>query len=373
MRISEHSLIRLARRINNPRRSYLLVNPLQAKHMPVSPRQALELSRRLGCRIREVCPDPGLVIGFAETATAVAAGAVSVLGSDPWYLQTTREFARMADQSGHWIEFTEDHSHARSQALFSAGVSGALAAGRTTVLIDDEISTGRTCLNLVRSLRREHPGWRGRIVLASFVGRCGAGDIELLRAEGAEPVSLLEPAAADYGAQMAETAVEPAALPRSAPVGGFHLDEADALPDPRFGVQAQEYLDAVDRFCAVCGPGVAAAIPAGDSVLVLGTEECMYPAIRLAACLEEKGLAVSTHATTRSPIGISAAEGYPIRSGYRLRSFYEPDRETYLYNPKPYQAVIVVTDAYGNVEPAMKDVERIFRPLGAETFLLLRV
>ena len=29
--------LRIAKRYNNPKRSYLLVNPLQAKHIPVSP------------------------------------------------------------------------------------------------------------------------------------------------------------------------------------------------------------------------------------------------------------------------------------------------------------------------------------------------
>ena len=31
--------LRIAKRYNNPKRSYLLVNPLQAKHIPVSPRR----------------------------------------------------------------------------------------------------------------------------------------------------------------------------------------------------------------------------------------------------------------------------------------------------------------------------------------------
>lgn len=33
--------LRIAKRYNNPKRSYLLVNPLQAKHIPVSPGRRL--------------------------------------------------------------------------------------------------------------------------------------------------------------------------------------------------------------------------------------------------------------------------------------------------------------------------------------------
>ena len=35
--------LRIAKRYNNPKRSYLLVNPLQAKHIPVSPAGALSV------------------------------------------------------------------------------------------------------------------------------------------------------------------------------------------------------------------------------------------------------------------------------------------------------------------------------------------
>lgn len=71
----------------------------------------------------------------------------------------------------------------------------------------------------------------------------------------------------------------------------------------------------------------------------------MYPALVLGALLEERGLSVRCHATTRSPIGISQAPGYPITGGVRLRSFYDRDRTTYLYDLSPCSALVVVTDA----------------------------
>ena len=45
------SCLRLARRVNNRKRTYLLVNPLQGKHLPVSPIQALEMMKTLGDRL----------------------------------------------------------------------------------------------------------------------------------------------------------------------------------------------------------------------------------------------------------------------------------------------------------------------------------
>ena len=65
--------LRIAKRYNNPKRSYLLVNPLQAKHIPVSPAAALEMMGALGNQVAAKYPEARLVIGFAETATAIGA------------------------------------------------------------------------------------------------------------------------------------------------------------------------------------------------------------------------------------------------------------------------------------------------------------
>ena len=60
--------------------------------------------------------------------------------------------------------------------------------------------------------------------------------------------------------------------------------------------------------------------------------------------LERLGAEVCCHATTRSPIGLCDAPGYPIRSGWKLPSFYEEERTTYVYNLKEYDTVIVLSD-----------------------------
>ena len=72
--------LRIAKRYNNPKRSYLLVNPLQAKHIPVSPAAALEMMGALGNQVAAKYPEARLVIGFAETATAIGAAVAARLG-----------------------------------------------------------------------------------------------------------------------------------------------------------------------------------------------------------------------------------------------------------------------------------------------------
>ena len=57
--------LRVAKRFHNNKRPYLLVNPLQAKHIPVSPVRALEMMEALGAQLAEEYPRTRLVIGFA--------------------------------------------------------------------------------------------------------------------------------------------------------------------------------------------------------------------------------------------------------------------------------------------------------------------
>ena len=84
-----------------------------------------------------------------------------------------------------------------------------------------------------------------------------------------------------------------------------------------------------------------------DSLLVLGTEEFMYPALITALEFEKKnrGLNVKFHATTRSPILAGLSEGYPIFLRREIRSPYNIERVTYVYNLVKYDRVIIATDA----------------------------
>lgn len=99
----------LAKRWQNAKRSYLLVNPLQAKHLPAAPDAALQMMQCLGQKVAVHYPQARLVIGFAETATALGAAVAACLAPDCVYLQTTRE---SMPQVKNWLNFQEEHSHA---------------------------------------------------------------------------------------------------------------------------------------------------------------------------------------------------------------------------------------------------------------------
>ena len=360
----EKDVLRLARRLNNPKRSYLLVDPLQGKHIPVSPGRALDMMTALGRRLAEAYPETRLVIGFAETATAVAAAAAGCLGPETVLLQTTRE-----DLPGPWLGFREEHSHAVEQRLSAAGLADRIAAAGTVAFVDDEFSTGRTLRNVARRLREEVPALADcRAVAAAVVDRLSPDRLAGLAEEGIECLSLVRPAPADFEALVRDWPVRPAEeLPRPAAGRPWFRPALTVRPgDPRLGVSAAGYGADCRRLAEELLEQVRDRLPPAGSLLVLGTEECMYPALVLGRLLEETFPAarVLCHATTRSPIGVWDAPGYPIRNGVRLESFYDPARTTYLYDLTACDAALVVSDAPAPSEGALAGLAAALDRLG---------
>lgn len=344
MTYSQNDVLRIAKRVNNTKRSYLLVNRLQAKHIPVSPGRALEMMEQLGDLLAQKYPDTRLVIGFAETATAIGAAVASRFGDDCIYLHTTREALPEVER---WVLFSEEHSHAVEQKLCGDRLTRWISASDSVLFVDDEISTGKTLINMMHQLRAQFPVLSGRrLAAASLLNRVSpeherrmaeAG----LRCEWLVRVDMVDPAQAAAAFQVEEAAPVEAADNRFSHAA---LDCAP-LPDPRTGVSIRGYRDSCEEMSSAFLQAAGALLGGFDRAVVLGTEECMYPALILGKRLEERGLSVRCHATTRSPIGICSAPDYPITSGRRLSSFYEEGRDTYIYNFSRCDALIVVSDA----------------------------
>ena len=59
------NIVRVAKRSNNNRRKYILINPWQGKHVPVSPTKALSMMKSLGEKLNYNYPNTKIIIGFA--------------------------------------------------------------------------------------------------------------------------------------------------------------------------------------------------------------------------------------------------------------------------------------------------------------------
>lgn len=330
-------MIHIARRENNNKRGYLLVNSIQGKHIPARPKLVLAEFERLAQEIaRKFKGERLLAIGFAETATAI--GAAVAAGLSCPYLQTTREEVGGAQ----YLFFSEEHSHAAEQRIVRDELDNRISQIDRIVFVEDELTTGKTILNGIQAIEKAY----GKGV------RFGAACI--LNGMDGENQARFHEKKVDYCYlhRIDHRGYEEIAkrfagdgqyiAPREGEAWRFH--ECRGKLDPRQMVHGDEYAKAcqelakeVLRLCS---------FRQGERVLLLGTEECMFPAIYTGAVVEDAaGAQVWTHSTTRSPILTSNDEGYPLQARFELESLYAPNRKTFLYNLAQYQKAVVITDA----------------------------
>jgi pyrimidine operon attenuation protein/uracil phosphoribosyltransferase len=300
------------------------VSNILGKHVPADPRTVhgtgLELGRLVG---KALDGRSALVVGFAETATGLGHCVAEAIGAD--YLHSTRRaVAGVAVQSA----FEEEHSHATSHQLLPEDPA-LLGRGEVLVLVDDELSTGRTARNTIMGLHSTSP--RGQYVIAALVDLRTREDraamarfaVELgIRIEVVALASGTVSWPADFPAAAAEFAdrTPAAAAHRGGRRAGLVRD-VRAWPDGvresgRHGFGPVEVRAARDAAALVA----AALGDCGERVLVLGTEELMYVPTLIALELAERVDFVRVSSTTRSPVVVLDEPGYPIRSALSFSS-----------------------------------------------------
>ncbi|MGW6245763.1 phosphoribosyltransferase [Streptomyces roseolus] len=176
------ALLGLALR-RNPKRAHLLVSSVLGKHVPQHPSVVYGSGLGLGLRVRELlgAEEAGraVVLGYAETATALGHAVADGLGSAPYLHSTRRPVPGVATAGG----FEESHSHATSHLLLPEDPE-LLAGPGPLVLVDDEFSTGNTVLNTLRGLHERYP--RDRYVVVALVDMRAPADRDRLTAFAAE-------------------------------------------------------------------------------------------------------------------------------------------------------------------------------------------
>lgn len=347
MNITEKDVIAIAKRDNNKKRTFLLIDPLQGKHLPVSPASTYQLLKMLADKVfKNVSKENLLIIGFAETATAIGAVLAAYAPFDVTYMHTTREIIPGCD----YLYFTESHSHATEQKLVKNTLDACLKKRTQIVFVEDEVTTGNTIENIIALLNKTYPDHDFTYHIASILNGMPLEKLAELKNRNIGFHYVLKVPKYDYETILADYSYEEHlnidcrffrdSIPsKSITIGTYQ--------NARTGVSIKSYQNACDDLAKQA----LSQIPQGEllhkSILVLGTEECMYPGLHFAKHLEDKALckSVSFHATTRSPILPSASPRYPLHHRYTLNSFYDASRTTYLYNLTIYDYVIIVTDA----------------------------
>lgn len=329
--------VSIAKRENNAKRGYLIVNPSQGKHIPVSPTVSLSVFTDLAKKVKDkYASEKLLFVGFAETATAIGAQVATTISMP--YIQTTREIIPDVD----YIFFSEEHSHATEQKLVKTDLDAVIADTDRIVFVEDEVSTGKTILNIIRMIQKTYEKELSFAVASILNGmapedeeKYSGIDIDFLYLEKINKASFEEIAARfkDKGEEnpcdTSETECE------ICTIGGYM--------NARRLVDSKKYLEACEKLADKIIE--SQKIGSGKKILVLGTEEFMFPAIFAARKIEALGNEVKTHSTTRSPISAFAEENYPLHSRFQLASLYDANRVTYIYNLSCYDKVLIVTDS----------------------------
>ena len=377
---TEAELVRIAKRENNTRRKYLVVNRLQGKHIPVSPKEALQMFRSLAELIKEAYPSERLLmVGFAETATAI--GAAVAIECQAAYMQTTREVIDGVD----YLYFSESHSHATEQKLVKTDLDKIIGKTDRIVFIEDVVTTGNTILNIVRLIQKTY---------AQPVSFAVASILNGMNEEALEnyknlkiPVHYLVKTAHDTYTEIAEQyqadgtchiCTKPQEKEVEQQKEVQQQIEMQQTKEAQQPIEVQEIsgwinarrLHTADTYKQACEQlwqeiqqkygytKYTKETETGRRILVLGTEEFMYPALYVGAKLEEAGYTVRMHATTRSPIAVSKEEKYPLHTRYELASLYDKNRTTFVYDLAEYEEVLVLTDAQKQETEGWESLQR---------------
>ncbi|MCI8306592.1 MAG: hypothetical protein HFH14_00955 [Lachnospiraceae bacterium] len=337
-------LVRVAKRENNNKRAYLYVNPLQGKHIPANPIVFKRLCRQLAAQINNRYPaDRILVIGFAETATAIALETAMSLDNAVYVECTTRE----DNESSEFSYFTESHSHATEQRIDTKNYKDIVRNVDRVVFVEDEVTTGNTIMKLVNILKSNFDGGLAAFTISSILNSMSRERENALAGLGIECIYVAK-LPFEYNIETIngvagcnDTLWNDEGRPECNIVVrniNVNINQRELNLVCQYRKQVNYYVEKVlsDLKNVLRG-----------RVLVLGTEEFMHPAIHVAAAIADSNLceSVKTHSTTRSPIIPSTDEGYPLRNRSVCASVYEHGRTTYLYNLDCYDVVVLTTDA----------------------------
>ncbi len=390
--ISLETLVSLAAR-RNEKRGFLFVSKILGKHIPIDPYVGLLGGAALGVKfIRDICnlnyehtdrifdalktkcytkavyemvesepfvlPKHTLFIGFAETATALGHSMFSFFRNAD-YIHTTREWLPEWQSQ---LNFDEEHSHAVEHRCYPLDREIFVNA-EVVVLVDDELTTGRTALNFIKEIQKKFP--KKKYIVVALLDWRQKKDRERFNELERElnikiqTVSLIAGKVATSGKAL-ENANSPSIVSQgrmkrvkyelknlkipnvvkvtSEDSEGYENKSAYLKLTGRFGISEQENEQNVSLAKQI---GLELkADRQGQKTCCLGTGEFMFFPMLVSAYM---GAGVHYHSTTRSPIYISGSSDYAVKSGYSYPSIDEPLISTYLYNvPSDYYDEVYV-------------------------------
>lgn len=404
-------LFEMAARINK-KRSFLFVSKVLGKHLATPPSIPMITGRLLAKRYMETVkgisqPDieqavqlmlspnqfpsmlevnnlvgqialdsPVTIIGFAETATALGHAVFSSFANNARYVHTTRE---QVCELSPLIAFEEEHSHATSHRIYTTDPSF-FDDTSDIILVDDEITTGKTAINTIRSLKEHYPHKMSFTVISILDWRTAEHReryLELEKELGIEihSVSLLDGEIEVISDPIFQNVVDKS-LPTESHDNSFFLSQEPIKLDRfisdasfikvtsrnevglsnkknylqhtgRFGVTSEVEQEILEEITTAANQ--LREVRRGRKTLVVGTGEFMHIPMHIASMLGDD---VYFQSTTRSPIYPTTEENYPIQQKLTFSSPENAGVINYLYNIRPcdYDEIFVLVERIASIE-----------------------
>ena len=361
-----NDLIVMGKRINNKKRNFLFISKVLGKHIEAKP----NVCKEIGCKLvglifnkeereetyknnEKIC-----VLGFAETATGLGMSVASYI-ENSYYLTTTREDIREIKSI---LKFEEEHSHATTHKCFLLD-RDKLINSEKVILVDDEITTGKSMINIIKELKKVTNA-KKFIILSILDWRTEehrkAYD-ELVNKENIN-VEVLSLISGDIKVTDIATYIDnnDKVIKDTTDVLNYNiLDRIDLktnyekevesylLHTGRFGVEFDE-IQVLESKCKDIANKIQGLIESNEKILVLGHGENIYIPCRIASYINGD---VYFKSTTRSPIYCENIDGYPIKEKH---VFYHKGVKYYFYNrseiEKKYDKVILITEDDLNIK-----------------------
>lgn len=415
------NLFKMATRINKKRR-FLFVSTVLGKHLAVRPQvplltgtllammyhqklkgeeaellpavvQALKQQKKAQEVLRQV-EDKGielteetLFIGFAETATALGHAVFNTFQSKATYIHTTRE--QLPDIEP-FVTFEEEHSHATSHRVYSEQPQKLLQA-KHIVLIDDEITTGNTVVNIIETLRKKFPFVKHYTVLSILDWRseqqktifkqledewdltidfisimCGQFNCIGEPSLTSKQVETTTQKAQEMTLLSIQESIEQKHY-RSIAENGLENKSPYMLATGRFMLTAEQHAEQKNTIKSIAEQ--LKKLRTDGPALVIGTGEFMYVPMQLASYLGED---IYVQSTTRSPIYCAQESGYTITEKIAFESPENNGVENYLYNIQshPYTELFLVVERIANKDVVAKVVQALQSVSNAKIYVI---
>lgn len=296
-----------------------------------------------------------LFIGFAETATGLAQSIFQNF-TNATYIHTTREKITSIKPA---LFFKEEHSHAVEHLLF-AYEKDFFNKFDDIVLIDDELTTGKSALNLIRCLPGKYFG------ILSILDWRNADNIKMFKDETSIDVKVCSLLKGDIKCTKSKDIISDDIIiaplsTSSIPCKEFVFPIEDSIDGynkstGRFGIDSQDNVR-IEKSINSISKTLKKERTSGNC-LCLGTGEFIYLPCNISSKL---GTNVYFQSTTRSPVHSRDVQSYGNRNKV---SFQSPEDDTitnYLYNiPDNFYNQVYLFSEKPLLKDKKEELNRIF-------------